>query len=108
MSDRRDFMTRVLAGETRDLDLIDREIAEWHRSSTDVPLHDWLGMTSSEYALFVERPDSLRFIVMARKSGQDVRDLLKSIDGKNAVAARDASPQDVAEIRRWLEKTGRL
>lgn len=30
--------------------ILDRKVEEWHRCDVDVPLHQYLGMTSDEYA----------------------------------------------------------
>jgi len=46
---------------------IDDYIEEWHNSITDLPLCDYLGMTKSEYAFFVEDENYLGYIVSAHK-----------------------------------------
>jgi len=37
---------------------IDDKIDEWHNGNTGVELHEYLGMTLEEYALFVTDPDA--------------------------------------------------
>ena len=109
MSERKTFMKRVLDGEVLDLGCIDEEIARWHDTPEEISMSSWLGMTDEEYGLFVERPDALRVILMARKYGRDLRELLRAVDSNaTSLAARGASEADVANIRKWLEQTGRI
>lgn len=109
MSRRQTFVMRALAGEVLDLAEIDEDIGLWHRADTRLELHEWLGMSRREYALFVERPESLRVILAAHKSGKSVEELLESINRDGvSLAARGASKADAAAIRQWLRKTGRL
>lgn len=92
------FMDRLLAGEVLDLDEIERDIARWHEHpNPTVELHDWLGLTPEEYALFAERPDTLRLIAHARRQGVDLRALLNSEQSNEALSARE-----------WLKRSNRL
>jgi len=59
---------RALKGRIVDVDEeVDNEISRWHASDSKLKLHDWLGMTRDEYALFVEQPEALRLILAGRK-----------------------------------------
>jgi hypothetical protein len=108
MSSHQSFVQRVLAGDELDLSKIDDEIEEWHRSSSALRLSEWLGLTEDEYSLVVEQPDALRTILAARRYGTSLQELLAVTEDACALAARGATPQEVAKIRRWLEQTGRL
>jgi hypothetical protein len=100
------FIARALAGEV--LDPIAEAFAaidEWHDASTDLDLPQWLGMTKEEYRLFAEKPESIRTILAAKKNNVDVFTLLQE---GTRLAARGASPQELADLRQWLISTGRL
>lgn len=61
------FMASALRGEYADPDeAIHDAIDEWHTTSGDVPLAEWLGMTRDEYRRWAERPSSLRAILAER------------------------------------------
>lgn len=63
---RQSFVDAVLAGDAMPDD-IDDFIDAWHASSEDIGLAEFLGMTEEEYAVWVEKPDGLSF-VLARKT----------------------------------------
>jgi hypothetical protein len=46
---------------------IDDFVDAWHESDGSVALHDYLGMTMEEYALWVSEPESLARIARARR-----------------------------------------
>jgi hypothetical protein len=63
-SERRTFVDLALAGLIADPEeALDDYIAEWHESDTRLPLHEWLGLTQEQYALFVEKPECLRTLL---------------------------------------------
>jgi hypothetical protein len=105
------FVQRVLAGSIVDPStaVLDA-IGAWHESDSDVELHDWLGMTRDEYALFVERPNALRIIFHARHFGLDALELIRTeVERPSArIAARGAESEQIAELANWLRRTGRL
>ena len=53
MSRKRSIVERLLSGEEYDLTRIDDEIDAWHEADTTISLHEWLGLTSDEYQLYV-------------------------------------------------------
>lgn len=68
----RTFIERALDGETTDIDeCIDNEIDHWHDSfMDDIELHEYLGMTWEEYAMWVENPNSLQSIIDNRRKNK--------------------------------------
>ncbi|MCC6901251.1 MAG: hypothetical protein IT377_19920 [Polyangiaceae bacterium] len=110
MSEPSKFVDLALSGEVLDPDVeVDQFIAKWHEADTRLELQEWLGFTKDEYALFVEKPEFLRAILMARRSGVALRDAVQiANDGAVKLAARGVPPEDIPKIRRWLEQTGRL
>lgn len=110
MSEHVPFIERALRGRVVDVDEeVDDEIALWHASDSRLKLSEWLGMTHDEYALFVERPETLRFILAGRRYHVSPKDLLVRDSDDLALAARgDLSPQQMADIKQWLKKTNRI
>ena len=69
MPGRQTFLERALNGEFLDvISAIDDEIELWHGSDSTEDLHDWLGMTWDEYALFVQHPSMLHLVLKARNA----------------------------------------
>lgn len=104
------FVQRVLEGLVLEPSkAIDDEVDAWHESDSPLDLHEWLGMTSDEYALFVERPASLSLIFRAHRFGLDVLELLsRESDQPVSIAARGAESENIAELVQWLRRTGRM
>ena len=107
MSSHETFIARALAGKVFDpipeaLEAIDA----WHEAPTELDIEQWLGMTKAEYRLFAERPGSIRAILAAKKNNLDVFTSIR--DGETRLAARGASPQELADLQQWLKSTGRL
>lgn len=80
---REPFIVRVLAGAAK-LEDIDDEVDAWHKTGPKPgdepnpyeapdPLHEWLGLTKSEYARFVASEAALRDIVAERRAANDAR-----------------------------------
>lgn len=64
MSKRRPFMDLALSGRIPNpTEAIDDYIEEWHEARTRLELHEWLGFTLEEYALFVEKPEFLGILI---------------------------------------------
>ncbi len=99
------FIDKVLAGEEFE-DQIDNYIETWHREPNDLELHDYLGLTEQEYALWVEQPESLRSILFTRKMGKLSQ--VEDWDAAHLIAARSQSQQDPEVLLTWLRKKGLL
>jgi hypothetical protein len=101
------FVDDALAGAAGIAD-VDSYVDFWHDSEVDVELHDFLGLTWDEYRLWVEKPNSLRYILAARVHGRTVtEELSKTADGLS-LAARAGSAEDAESVLIWLRETGRL
>ena len=66
MSDCRPFI-ELCAGGLVPLAAIDDYVDVWHDGTDPRALHAFLGMTTSEYAMWVEHPEVLQFIVWVRQ-----------------------------------------
>ncbi len=100
------YITQVLSGRALWTD-IDDFVSQWHAKRPAKKLHDFLGMSWDEYALWVEQPRALRVIIAAHERDEPVLDLVTEPE-EHAVAARGLSAQDVRVVRAWLQETGRL
>lgn len=105
------FVGACLAGAALEDD-IDTWVAQWHDAPdgsvvAHLDLNEHLGMTPSEYALWVEQPSALRFVIAAHMRHRPVDELLTSRDDY-ALAARAASPDEALTVLRWLVQTGRV
>ena len=108
MSRRKTIVERLLSGDEYDLSKIDDEVDAWHGSDTDLDLHEWLGLTPEEYALYVEKPQSIRVILASRRGGVPLKQILRSSSATAVLAARGANPEEVRKLQKWLKSTGRL
>ena len=107
MSERRStFIERVLDGHAR-IDLIDSEVAAWLEGPRKQPLHIVLGLDADELDLVANTPDSLRYLLHARRFDRSVR--LQDLRNQASIrrhASRLASvvvdPFDAARIEGWL------
>ena len=73
------FVASCLAGNSL-LEDVDDWIDSWHDSDTDDSLTAFLGFSQDEGALFVEHPNSLRFIIAARHQHRPVAEMLEHPD----------------------------
>jgi hypothetical protein len=108
MSSRRTFIDLCLSGEVV-MDEIDDLVDEWHQDGGSTEsLHAFLGMTAEEYALWVEKPGSLRLILAAREEGAPLYEAIERFAELEPVAARAADPEAAMVVLKWLRKTGRI
>ena len=108
---RRTYMDLLLSGEVLQED-IDDFVAHWHEAPENSAaarqsLEDFLGMTWDEYRLWVEHPESLRFIAAAHKAKQPVATVLRTLD-RTGVAARTSEQGEAHKLLRWLIDHGRV
>jgi len=103
--DRKTFVDLCLSGDAL-ADEIDDYIDQWHGKGTGMSLHQFLGLSWPEYALWVERPDCLKYILYARKNSRVIAE--DEVIPKLRIAARAVSPEDAEEMVAWLRETGRI
>jgi hypothetical protein len=102
------FVDECLRGEAT-LDEIDDYIDLWNESDDPRELHEFLGLDWDEYALWVERPSSLRYVLFSRRFGIPLEQALAEYPlDREPVAARARSEAEAREVLAWLKKTGRL
>lgn len=102
------FINDALAG-TAGVDDIDSYIDAWHDSDDNAgELHEFLGMTWDEYRLWVEKPNTLRYILSAHRHGRTVSEELVSNTSGITLAARADSADEAESVLTWLRQTGRI
>src|SRR5438105_9576892 len=100
------FLERCLRGEVLSSD-IDGYVTAWHNGSDERSLSEFLGFTPDEYAIWVEYPQSLRYIIYSRKNNMPLGSVLDRMSDKS-LAARAATSDEALELTRYLKRTGRL
>jgi hypothetical protein len=101
------LIDELLSG-TAFLDDIDDWVARWHRAGSELPIWEHLGMTRDEYALWVEQPEALRFIVVAHERDEPVEDVISHYEERELAAARAEDADQARTVAEWLRRTGRL
>jgi hypothetical protein len=96
------FLDACVSGEAL-LDEIDDYVAKWHQSDVQTPIAKYLGFTPKEYEAWVEKPDILGYIVVARAHNKPLEDTIKE-----GIAARSPSRDGAKALLAWLKKTGRI
>src|ERR1700721_3091569 len=107
---RQTFMDLLMGGEVLSQD-IDDFVDAWHDGADDdasspIELSEFLGMTEDEYRLWVEQPESLKYIAAARKANLPVDKLLITRD-QLGVAARSSDQTEARKLLDWLVNTRR-
>jgi len=90
-----------------DLTEIDEYIEMWHNSKTSVPIYEYLGMNRDEYALWVEKSESLRFILFSRQYGLTLQETINQMNAL-PLAARASDTKELDEVIKWLKRTGNI
>ncbi|TDR80109.1 hypothetical protein [Paludibacterium purpuratum] len=84
---------------------IDDYVDAWHDGETAAPLHKFLGMTRSEYNLWIVEPSVLPFILDAHRTGKDAADLIEQFNAL-PMAARAESSKKALKLAHWLKEEG--
>lgn len=53
--------------DTAHVTQIDNYISQWHRSNSNESLHEYLGMTFTEYMEWIQNPNTLENIIKEKK-----------------------------------------
>ena len=64
------FIQKCVSGDAS-LEDIDNYIEHWHKETTTLNLHTYLGMSRSEYELWVTNPDILPFVVESHRTQKE-------------------------------------
>lgn len=78
-------------------------IDAWHESDSPLELHDYLGMTEKEYALFLEDEAYLGLIVTAHKNNESIEFIMST---HLALAARSNDQSKSERLGRLIQQEG--
>jgi hypothetical protein len=102
------FVELCLAGNAL-VEEVDDFVERWHRGSGRASLRDFLGMSESEYSLWVNDPDVLPYIVLSRRENRPFVQVVNDNYYNNArLAARSDQGQKIRHLKEWLERHGYL
>ena len=96
------FITDCINGDAL-MSEVNDYIEMWHNGVAEISLHEYLGMTKKEYALFVQDENYLGLIITAHRDNVSIESIIR--DEMNMAARSD----DVAKskrLRKWLESEG--
>jgi hypothetical protein len=96
------FVTDCINGDAL-MSEINDYIERWHESDSNLELHDYLGMTVKEYALFVDDENYLGIIITAHRNNTDIESLVRA---EMAIAARSDDASKARKLQKWLENEG--
>lgn len=103
MSDNRTFMQLVMQGHADPEDIEDF-VDDWHDSSSDLELHEFLGMALSEYSLLLSDSYAMPIIIKARRDrmplAQAVNDNLRD---EGRIAARSGDASKLKALYHWID-----
>jgi hypothetical protein len=89
-------------------DEIDDFIDRWHEDAaskaTSLRLHEFLGLTRDEYEIWVLDPDALPHILIARREGRPLTEVMNDYLDELPVAARTSDTATIKALRGWLAK----
>lgn len=105
MPEERPLLDLVMAGDVL-ISEIDDFIDRWHAGHGEGELHDFLGMTSDEYALWVGNSDMLGVICAARRRGQPLVEAVNDNIAELRLAARAANGLKLRDLQAWLRRQG--
>ncbi|RFP16625.1 hypothetical protein D0T25_18390 [Duganella sp. BJB488] len=96
------FIEKCLAHEATPED-IDDYIELWHQNPGDQPLHEYLGMTRNEYALWIVNAAILPTLLNIRSKHQSMDQLLAEFDHQFPATAKSTSPSGAMALMKWLK-----
>jgi hypothetical protein len=83
-------------------------VDEWHENPRGEELHKYLGMTKEEYALWVQVPDLLSYIIKARRDNATLTRAVTTAYEDFRLAARSNEESKVMQLQRWLKARGNI
>lgn len=91
------------------LDEVDDFVDRWHTNPAGLTLREFLGMTDSEYELWLNDPDTLPYVILSRRNHQPLTKVVNDNYYNNArMAARSDESSKIKFLKKWLEDQGFL
>jgi hypothetical protein len=104
------FLDQCLRGDALASD-IDDAIDAWHESSTPLELHEYLGMTFTEYVDWVKNPNVLNVILFSRRANVPYERAKAQLNAEGQtfdLAARAPSLDEADVLLKWLHKQEKI
>ena len=96
------FIEKCLAHKARPGD-IDDYIERWHQNPGEQSLHEFLGMTRNEYALWIANAAILPTLLSIRSKHQSMDQLLAEFNHQLPAAVKSTSPSGAMALMKWLK-----
>ena len=91
------------------LEEVDDYVDYWHNSSENVGLRNFLGMSKSEYSLWLNDPDVLPYVIYSRREERPfVQVVNDNYYSEARLAARSDQSHKIRLLKDWLERHGYL
>src|SRR4051812_38971135 len=107
MSSKRTFIDLVLVDEAS-TQAIDDYVDAWHANPDDKELHEYLGMTSNEYSLWLRVPDALLYILKARRNREPLTKTVSEAYEKMRLGSPGNDMLTAGRLHKWLKEKGVL
>ena len=107
MFSERPFLDLLIAGKVSP-NQIDDFVDRWHAAHGGRELHDYLGMTSEEYSLWLRVPDALEYVVAARREMKPLAETVARACKKSRQTAANGPHEKTARLEEWLSAKGVL
>jgi hypothetical protein len=104
---RKSFIDLCLQGKAV-LDEIDDYVEAWHEKPEGKPLCRYLGMKRPEYSLWIRDPDSLAYIIKARREQRPLTEVINHSYKQSRIAAGSGDNVKIERLRAWLKEQGEL
>jgi len=98
------FISDCINGDAL-LSEIDDYVDQWHESNSEFEIHEYLGMSIKEYALYVEDDSYLAIIVTAKREKTNIDEIINT---HLSMAARSNDQSKSERLERWLKDEGLL
>jgi len=93
------FIADCIQGDALMTD-IDNYIDSWHDGDSELSLHEFLGMSRKEYALYLEDEIYLASIITAHRSNLNIVPVMQAV---LKMAARSDDSTKAKKLQKWLE-----
>lgn len=88
---------------------IDDFVDRWHHGSDNTSLRDFLGLSKSEFSLWIKDPDVLPYVICSRREERPFAQVVNdNYYHSTRLAARSDEGKKIRVLKEWLERQGYL
>jgi hypothetical protein len=100
------FIELCLKGRAT-IDDVDGFVDRWHAGSDGVSLRDFLGLSETEYSLWINDPDVLPYVIYSRRERRPFAQVVNdNYYDDSQLAARPDQSHKMRTLREWLQSQG--